>query len=71
MYHCRVFRNLPMVTSSILSVILVFFFNEISLEFLPYIKLKNLEILRIKWTSKCKVKKMYLLKEEKETKENL
>jgi hypothetical protein len=50
---------------------LAFFFNEILLGFLRYIKLRNSEILPIKWISKCKVKRMYQLKGEKEAKENL
>ncbi len=71
MYRSRAFLNLHMETSRILLAILAFFFNEILLGFLRYIKLRNSEILPIKWISKCKVKRMYQLKGEKEAKENL
>lgn len=70
-YHFQAFLNSPMETSSILLAISEFYFKEILLESLLYTKLRNSEILLIKWISKCKAKRMYQLKEEKEAKENL
>ena len=71
MYHFRVFLNLLMETSSTLLAISVFYFNVILLEFLPCIRHRNSDILPIKWTGKCKVKKMFQLMGRKEVKENL
>lgn len=71
MYHFQVFPNLPTETLNTQLAISVFFFSAILLEFLPYIKLRNLVNLQIKWTGKCKVKRIFQLKEEKVIKENL